>query len=74
MSYDEGATWPVNKSLEPGYGAYSDTAVLGDGTVLCLYERGRDADTEVRKSTSYTYLTVARFNLAWLTDGKDDGR
>ncbi|HEX3872141.1 MAG TPA: sialidase family protein [Pirellulales bacterium] len=74
MSYDEGATWPVSKLLEPGYGAYSDMAVLPDGTVLCLYERGRDSDSALRKSTSYAYLTLARFNLAWLTDGKDTSR
>jgi sialidase-1 len=72
LSYDEGKTWPVNKSLEPGYSAYSDLAVLPDGTILCLYERGRDADGEKKKSTSYAYLTLARFNLEWLTDGADE--
>jgi sialidase-1 len=53
LSYDEGKTWPVNKSLEPGYSAYSDLAVLPDGTILCLYERGREADAERNKPTSY---------------------
>jgi sialidase-1 len=71
VSYDEGQTWPVNKSLEPGYSAYSDLAVLPDGTILCLYERGREADGQQKKPTSYAYLTLARFNLEWLTDGKD---
>ncbi len=71
LSYDEGKTWAVNKTLEAGYGAYSDLAVLPDGTALCLYERGRDSDAELQKSTSYAYLTLARFNLEWLTDGKD---
>jgi sialidase-1 len=79
LSYDEGKTWGVNKTLEPVYGGYSDLAVLPDGTALCLYERGRDSDREKKKPTSYVYLTLARFNLEWLTDGADvttplDGR
>lgn len=71
LSYDEGRTWPVRKSLEPGYSAYSDLAVLRDGTILCFYERGREADAQTKKPTSYAFLTLARFNLEWLTDGKD---
>ena len=58
LSYDEGKSWAVNKVLEPGGSAYSDMAVLADGTILCFYERKH-------------FLTVARFNLEWLTDGKD---
>lgn len=71
LSYDEGRTWPVNKSLEPGYSAYSDLAVLPDGTALCLYERGNDALLAEKRYSSYTHLTLARFNLEWLTDGAD---
>jgi sialidase-1 len=70
LSYDEGLSWPEKKSLEPGYSAYSDLAVLPDGTALCIYERGRPSDKS-KKPTSYTGLTVARFNLEWLTDGAD---
>ena len=67
LSYDEGATWPVNKPLEPGVSAYSDLAVLPDGTILCLYERGA-----VRGNSHQTaFLSLARFDLGWLTDGKD---
>jgi sialidase-1 len=71
LSYDEGQTWGVSKSLEPGYSAYSDLAVLPDGTALCFYERGRESDAQQKRPTSYAYLTLARFNLEWLTDGKD---
>ena len=40
LSYDEGDTWPVNKSLEPSWtSGYSDLAAGPDGTVYCLYER-----------------------------------
>ena len=53
LSRDDGRTWPVNKTLEPGSSAYSDLAVLPDGTVLCLFERGDSID-------------CARFNLEWL--------
>ncbi len=62
LTYDEGETWPVNKVLEPGPSAYSDLAMAADGTVLCFYESG--SGTNAR-------LTLARFNLEWLTDGKD---
>lgn len=71
LSYDEGKTWEVNKVLDSGYSAYSDTTVLPNGTILCLYERGDEADTKKQKPTSYAFLTLARFNLEWLTDGKD---
>jgi len=40
LSEDEGKTWPMAKVLWPGPAAYSCLAVLPDGTVLCLYERG----------------------------------
>lgn len=55
LSRDNGKTWPVSRTLEPGNSAYSDLAVLPDGTVICFYEAG-------------SRLTAARFNLAWLTD------
>jgi len=53
LSRDDGKTWPVNKVLDPGKAAYSDLAVLPDGTVLCLFERADSID-------------CARFNLEWL--------
>lgn len=54
LSRDDGKTWPINKTLEAGPSAYSDLAVLHDGTVLCLYEGKAD-------------IVVARFNLEWIT-------
>ena len=71
LSDDEGETWKIDKVLEAGYSAYSDLAVTPDGTILCLYERGRESDGAKKKPTSYAYLTLARFNLAWLTGGQD---
>ena len=68
LSYDEAATWPVSKSVEPGFSGYSDLAVANDGTILLFYERGSTDGANIYKTG---LLTVARFNLEWLTDGKD---
>ena len=35
LSRDDGQTWPVSKTLEPGPAGYSDLFVLSDGTILC---------------------------------------
>lgn len=67
MSYDEGGTWPVKKVLESNWSGYSDIAVGSDGTIYCLFERGGLGDNHFRTAA----LTLARFDLAWLTDGKD---
>lgn len=71
LSEDEGQTWRFDKVLESGFSAYSDLAVLPDGTILCFYERGRGADSSQKRPTSYAFLTLARFNLKWLTDQKE---
>lgn len=60
VSYDEGKTWPVSKLVHGGSAAYSDLAVAADSGVLLLYE-----------ADGYKTLTLARFNLAWLTDYKE---
>lgn len=44
ISRDDGRTWPVTKTLDPGPSGYSDLAVLPDGTILCLYEAGTSID------------------------------
>jgi sialidase-1 len=54
VSYDDGKTWPMNKTLEKGPSAYSDLAVLPDGSTVCLFE-GKDT------------ISFAKFNLEWLT-------
>ena len=65
LSYDEGKTWAVNKSVDPGWSAYSDIGVTKDGTILCFYGRGE------KQNFAGEHLTLARFNLEWLTNGKD---
>lgn len=67
LSYDEGETWPVAKPIEPGWSGYSDLAIAKDGTILCFYERGCLDENHFKTAA----LTMARFNLEWLTDGKD---
>ncbi len=63
ISYDEGRTWPASKTVYPGPSAYSCLAVLPDGSIGLLYERGI--------TNPYESVTFARFTLEWLTDGKD---
>ena len=65
LSYDEGESWPVSRLLHPGPSAYSSLAVLPDGAIACLYERGDES--------AYETITLARFSLDWLTRGKDRG-
>ena len=65
LSYDEAQTWPVSRTIEPGPSMYSDIAVTHAGTILCFYGRG------TAPGFAGAALTLARFNLEWLTDGKD---
>ncbi len=66
LSDDDGRTWPVSKLLQQGASAYSDLAVLPDGTVLCFYERGKPGQEKAKTLWPYTFLTVARFNYEWV--------
>jgi len=65
LSYDEGKTWPFSRSVEPGWSSYSDIAVSQSGTILCFYGRA------AKSGFAGDHLTLARFNLEWLTEGKD---
>lgn len=61
LSRDEGRTWVASRLLYEGPAAYSSLARLADGSVGCLYERGREQYRET--------VTFARFPLAWLAEG-----
>jgi len=65
LSNDDGTTWPVGRSLEPGKSGYSDLAAGPAGSIYCFYERGSSDGNYATK-----HLTVARFNVEWLTDEK----
>jgi sialidase-1 len=67
LSYDEGQTWALRKTVEAGWSGYSDMAVAHDKTILLLYERGGINDNQFRSEA----LTLGRFPLAWLTGGKE---
>jgi sialidase-1 len=62
-SFDRAKTWPLKRLVYEGPSAYSSLAAAPDGTVYLLFERG--------KEKLYESVAVARFNLAWLTQGKD---
>lgn len=66
VSYDEGQTWIVDKVIEPGWSAYSDIAVTQKGTILSFY-----GSASGKASFAGDQLTLARYNLEWLTEGKD---
>jgi sialidase-1 len=72
LSEDGGRTWPVSKVLQPGPSAYSDLAVLPDGTMLCFYESGDpESPRKSGRLWAYSHLTLARFNLEWLMGGRE---
>lgn len=63
LSYDECRSWNDGKVLHAGPAAYSDLCITTNMEICCLYERGEERP--------YERLTLARFDLAWLTDGAD---
>ncbi len=63
LSYDEGRTWPVSRLLHAGPAAYSDLCVTQDLSICCLYERGAEMP--------YERISLARFDLEWLSGGTD---
>ena len=63
LSYDEGKTWPVSRTIHSGPSAYSCLVVLPEGTIGLLYECG--------VKYRYEKIAFARFNLEWLTEGVD---
>lgn len=62
-SFDGGKSWPIKRLVDGGPSAYSSLAAGKDGTVFLLYEGG---DKKL-----YDQMTLACFNLAWLTEGRD---
>lgn len=62
-SPDEGQTWPIAKTIEPGYAAYSCLVQLDTDTLGCLYEASKPEQP-------YHWIAFARFDWDWLI--KDD--
>ena len=67
VSYDEGEHWNMKQVIDPGPAGYADLAVGPDGTIFCFYEK-RDLNQKGHRSQ---ILTLATFNLEWLTNGND---
>jgi len=67
LSYDEGVSWPISKTIYPYAAAYSGIVVLDDNTIGLVYERGAEPTT----THYWDELWFARFNLEWLTDRQD---
>ena len=62
-SFDRAETWPVKRLVNEGASAYSSLAAGPDGTIYLLFERGA--------KKLYDRIAIARFNLAWVTEGRD---
>lgn len=67
LSYDEGKSWAVSKVLDSETSSYADIAIGPDKYIYILYEDGGVGEN----AFDVNYLTLAKFNLEWLTDGKD---
>lgn len=55
LSCDDGRSWPVRRTVNPGSSAYSSLAYLGAGKFALLYERG-----------DYAHITLSIFDSTWL--------
>ena len=66
VSYDDGQSWPLRKTIEPSWSGYSDIAVARGGAILLLYERGAAADDRFRAEA----LTLALLPIKLLNEGK----
>ncbi|MHB9054948.1 MAG: exo-alpha-sialidase [Paludibacteraceae bacterium] len=62
LSYDEGTTWPVKKTICPHTSGYSSITILPDGTIGVYLE-----EDEMSNYKMY----FLNFSLDWLTNGAD---
>jgi sialidase-1 len=74
LSYDEGETWPVFRQID-GRRISSDLAVGTDGMIHCVSEALESYDSRLLPDSTRKEKTLslrhARFNLEWLSEGKD---
>lgn len=61
-SFDRGKSWPVKRLVYEGPSAYSSLSADREGNIYLLFERG--------EKKLYEKISVARFNLSWLTRGE----
>lgn len=60
LSYDEGQTWNIRKTIDHGPSAYSDLVIQDNMQIGVLYEQGNHGG-----------IVYTNFTLDWLTDGSD---
>jgi BNR repeat protein len=65
VSYDEGHSFRYSRVVNSGRSYYSDLARLSDGTIVLVYGCDGDQAGYPRR------VAVARFDLDWLTAGRD---
>jgi hypothetical protein len=65
ISYDDAQSFRYSRVINPNRSYYSDLARLSDGTILLIY--GCDGDIP----SFPLRVNVCRFNLEWLTQGRD---
>lgn len=76
-SFDGGKTWPVKRLVDEGGSAYSSLAAGRNGTaseglIYMLKEGiGYVEEGENWSDVAHNGIKVARFNLAWITQGHD---
>lgn len=66
LSYDEGQTWSTGRTIWRPPSAYSDLAVLPDGSIGLVYERGPEGSTHYWDEVVFT-----RFNADWVAAASD---
>jgi sialidase-1 len=62
-SFDGAKTWPVKRLVSEYFSAYSSITADRSGNIFLLFEGG---ETELHDG-----MSVARFDLDWVMDGKD---
>ena len=59
LSYNEGKSWDIGKTIHEERAAYSCLVALPDGKIGCFYEIGKDG-------IAYERIILATFTLDWL--------
>ena len=65
ISYDDGITWPVERTLDANNGGYSSMARTDNGQIASLQEAREN------NNTAYT-IKFRRFNLSWVLNGEPE--
>jgi len=64
VSFDDGRTWPIRKLINQGPSGYSVSVMGPKGNFFVLYEKGKSIYRD-------TGVSIVKFNVEWLFDGKD---